>query len=124
MTTMTTHLTEIRCQKCSTRFSSAETDLGMPEEPQARVAGWAVWSGKTMGGRDETRVFCPRCYGRTPMPERPGWDAVCDTCDVHASEDWSDDVPLSEEDVEAWRSEHRCESSVRVIDPETVRVAL
>lgn len=126
MSTATMPRTEIRCQNCPAVFQGSRTvDLGMSDAGGARVAGWIVWSGTTIGGREESRTFCPRCAGRTPEPEEvePGWDAVCDTCDAQASEDWSDEVPLSEEDVDAWKSDHRCEPYIRKIRPEVAGVS-
>lgn len=70
---------------------------------------------------------CPRTFDNPragshslPAPDAArvaGW-AVCDTCDAQASEDWADEVPLSEEDVDAWKSDHRCEPDVRKLRPE------
>lgn len=121
MTTLTARRIEIRCQNCPRTFDNPHAGShSLPAPDAARVAGWTVWEGTTLGGKQVKRVFCPRCAGRTPDLDEvePGWDAVCDTCDAQASEDWSDEVPLSEEDVDAWRSDHRCEPYIRKIRPE------
>ncbi|TYK45194.1 hypothetical protein [Actinomadura decatromicini] len=112
----------IRCQNCPRTFDNPRAGShSLPAPDAARVAGWTVWSGTTLGGEQVKRVFCPRCAGRVPEPEEddPTWDAVCHTCDARATEEWEDEVPLSEEDVCAWRDDHRCEPDVEKIRPET-----
>lgn len=113
----------LRCQKCPTVFFGSRPDLNMSVGAQARTFGWIVWSGTTIGGRAETRQFCPRCAGNVPPPETdgPSWDAVCDTCDASAGEEWEDEGPLSEDDVASWKSDHQCEPSVRVIRPQAAK---
>lgn len=40
----------------------------------ARMLGWRIWSGKTMGGEQREDVVCPACAGtgpRTPAPTTP-----------------------------------------------------
>lgn len=106
----------IRCQKCPNRYTGSRPDLHMSASAQARALGW---TGKTIGGREETRRFCPACSGRTEPPETDerGWDALCETCDASASEDWADEAPLSEDDVATWKFDHQCEPNVRLIRP-------
>src|SRR5882757_7530924 len=100
----------IVCQKCTTRYNCTERGLGMSEVAGARAVGWTVWEGRTMGGREERRVFCTRCAGRTPEPEtddEPKWDARCNTCDWAASSqaEYADE-PFTEADARAWKFGH------------------
>lgn len=128
MSTMTAQRVEIRCQNCPRTFDNPRAGShSLPAPDAARVAGWTVWEGTTLGGERVKRVFCPRCAGRVEPPDpdadEPGWDAVCETCDARATEEWDDEVPLSEEVVDAWKSDHRCEPDVRKIRPEVSGVS-
>ena len=41
---------------CETFFKG-----GKDAETRARVQGWGIWSGVTMGGQQTTLRLCPRC---------------------------------------------------------------
>lgn len=122
---MTALMTEkpplLNCQNCPVSYLKPEGDLSMSDGDAARAVGWTVWEGTTIGGRQEKRVFCPRCAGRTEDPDgldEPRWDAVCDTCDARASEDDEyEDGPFTEEDARSWKDDHECEPWVRLVSP-------
>lgn len=38
-------------------------------DDRARAAGWHLWSGKTMGGREATVKLCPSCVGQNRRPD-------------------------------------------------------
>lgn len=111
----------IVCQSCGKRYVLKERGQ-ISEESAARAIGWSIWEGKTLGGKQQRRVYCPFDAGRVDLPEREiakltTWDAKCNTCDSTASEEWFEDLPLSQEDVKNWKSDHRCEPWVDLIEP-------
>lgn len=128
MTAATVEITNkaVICQECRARYQKPDRDLISPES-SARAVGWVVWEGRTIGGREERRVFCPLHAGREPVDEAalvPKWDAVCRTCDAQASEeDGYDSEPFTEEDASNWRMDHRCEPWVDLIQPKRAEVA-
>jgi hypothetical protein len=104
------------------RISSATHNTASEAETNARAAGWSIWSGTTRSGAPSFAVFCPLHNGHVAEdqdgePVEDEWDAECDTCDSTASEEWSDEAPLTEADAEDWMSEHRCEPQVNLIRP-------
>lgn len=125
MNTPTLEPTVIRCLACRAKYVDRQGSdkLRLPEEDAARASGWIVWSGTTMGGRPSRQVFCPPCSGRSPEPHdaepeaEQSWDAYCRTCDTHASDEYGYEKPFTEADAKAWRSDHRCEPDVEIVDP-------
>lgn len=88
----------------------------------ARVAGWIVWEGATLGGKQVKRTYCPRCSGKPVIDpttgKEPSWDARCSTCDAQMGEERDDgDRPITKEDAEQWRSDHHCWPDVELIAP-------
>lgn len=118
-------LDAIRCQKCRTTYRKPEHAQRMSDAAAARAVGWTVWDGQTIGGRQDRRVFCVICAGRTEVTDQAlakatTWDAKCNTCDATATEEWAEDLPLSEDQVKEWKSDHRCEPWVELVKPEVV----
>jgi transcriptional regulator with XRE-family HTH domain len=116
----------IRCQSCRNVYDPPGIDQRHLSFG-ARVAGWILWEGTTEGGSHVKRVYCPRCVGREVVDagtgETPSWDAECQTCHATMSEEWREDVPLSEDDAKLWKDEHRCEPDVHISAPKHVVAA-
>lgn len=103
-----------QCQNCPRATIASEIST--------RVAGWIVWTGTTRGGQETTRIYCPACAGRREE-DPPSWDAECRTCHTRMSDDaGDDDEPVTEDEAEDWKYEHRCEPDVRLVRPEEVEV--
>ncbi|GAA3958160.1 hypothetical protein GCM10023085_45790 [Actinomadura viridis] len=117
MTTATLPLTSIRCQNCPVTFEEPRGRYTLPGADAARAAGWTVWEGNTLGGKQVTRVYCPWCAGREKS--EPKWDARCETCDSAASEEdgYAED-PFTIEDAKRWQQDHRCEPYVHLVQPQ------
>jgi hypothetical protein len=113
-------MAEIPCMNCPATYARPEGAKGS-EVDAARVKGWAVWEGMTLGGQHVKRVYCPVCRGvAEPPPEpAPSWDAVCKTCDSSMSEEEGDEKagPFTEKDAKHWRDNHSCEPWVDLIAP-------
>lgn len=124
--TVLTEISAIRCQRCRTTYRKPEGAQHMSDAAAARAVGWTVWEGQTIGGREDRRVFCVICAGRTDITDQAlakatTWDAKCNTCDATATEEWAEDLPLSEEDVKRWKSDHQCEPWVELVKPKVVQ---
>lgn len=50
---------EVRCDRCSVVF--IERGTLKDTEERARIRGWVVWRGTTMGGEEVTVRLCPKC---------------------------------------------------------------
>lgn len=62
---------------------------------------------------------CGECVKRAGIPS---WQAECDTCCASMAEEWADhSAPFTKADAELWRDEHRCQPSVRLIEPYDAR---
>ena len=111
-------MANITCQHCRAGYVRPVGAKGS-EADAARVKGWAVWEGNTLGGQFVKRVFCPVCRGVSePTEAELSWDAVCKTCDASMSEEREDgDGPITERQAESWRDDHRCEPWVDLIGP-------
>lgn len=106
---------KVKCQKCG---------KDGPNEPlYARVGGWRVWSGLTLGGRQSEVCYCPVCFGAVEPPEdeEPGWDAECVTCNTLMSDCTTE--PITKEAAEAWEFDHQCEPEVFTLPPTKRRVS-
>lgn len=128
----TAEISVLRCQRCRTVYRRPEGAQFMSDAAAARAVGWTVWEGQTIGGREDRRVFCEACAGRTDITDQAQaeaaqvlakattWDAKCNTCDATATEEWAEDLPLSEKDVKNWKSDHQCEPWVELVKPKVV----
>ncbi len=47
--------TKLQCRHCERTTHLSEYN--------ARISGWRIWSGTTMGGRQASDVVCPYCAG-------------------------------------------------------------
>lgn len=50
------------------RCNSLIDKLGLPQsqaDERARLKGWRVWRGTTLGGTTTDLILCPRCGGNT-----------------------------------------------------------
>ena len=89
---------DLKCQTCAyVRTSTTNA---------ARVAGWRVYSGPTLGGTVVDVVLCPPCLAGKPAPYR----AECLTC----GESSDDDEALDEKGASRWKFDHECEPDVVV----------
>lgn len=104
------------CQACKAEAPS--------DELRARVLGWRIWSGTTIGGQETSVVFCPACCGEAGVDEKTGesvgWKAECRTCFVTIDDEWDDDKPeagWTKKDCEEWEDDHKCEPDVQITAP-------
>lgn len=95
----------------------------LSDETAARVLGWRVWSGTTMGGKQKRDVVCPVCAGTgEPEPEPgPSWDVMCTTCGWQ----YTDEGPIlageelaNARDAESAAYDHECEQAFRFKSPD------
>lgn len=61
---------DVTCQRsdCPNRVLARSTQAATDE--RARVSGWRVWDGPTVGGVVQRLAVCPDC-SRIPRPRRP-----------------------------------------------------
>ena len=125
---------EVRCQNCGRGFKRPDGPADPPHvEGAARVAGWTVWEGRTIGGTETRRVYCPNCAGREreDVDAPVGFDATCWTCMEDASGDWgywdwvnrSQVRQLTEAEAREWAEQHKCEPDVKVTEPKKTAAA-
>lgn len=92
------------------------------DETAARVLGWRVWEGVTLGGQQKRDVVCPTCAGTAePVAEAgPSWDVECTTCEWSFSDggpiDPGEEIPDAKT-AETVGYEHRCEKQLRYKSP-------
>lgn len=103
----------LRCKHCpGSTYSSLDV---------ARLVGWRVWSGITVGGKHVEDVVCPRCAGTEvpPEPKPEGWHVRCKTCDWDSREDadMQGDEPLDAANAKLLAREHRCDPLVELCPP-------
>lgn len=93
---------QINCTKCYLRRRSS-TDA-------ARVAGWRIWTGTTIGGKQDSQVLCPMCAGSTNEP----LSVRCNLCDADTDE-YAPGETLTADDIKQWARDHECEPTFTVV---------
>lgn len=95
---------QLRCTSCYLRrWSSTDS---------ARVAGWRIWTGTTLGGKQDKQVLCPMCAGS--VTEALG--ARCNLCDTSTSDCDEDDGPhtWTAAELRQWARDHECEPTFTI----------
>lgn len=120
---LTADMERVTCQGCKRvgEFHRVAQD-GSAFTETARVAGWRIWDGATLGGQPQSVRFCPVCAG-TATPEQEvallGYKAGCHTCgaDMVDESDEPDDYVFTEADAQEWARDHRCEPDTYITKP-------
>lgn len=103
----------IKCSHCARKTSLTEAG--------ARVAGWRIYRGQSMTGKDINDVLCPVHAGTGDMAEPiPTWHVFCRNCDWSTEEDpYPEDPPiLTAYEATRVAKDHVCEPAFIYIDPE------
>ena len=88
----------------------------------ARAAGWRIWDGQSVTGKDIQARVCPVCAGGRDGEEPPkaeAWRVGCRTCDWEFEDEYNEG-PLTEKDARSMASDHECEPDTWVKPPETL----
>lgn len=85
----------------------------------ARIAGWRIWEGKSVTGKDLEVRICPVCVGVEQPEEQPSWRVGCDTCNWEWEDEWDEEGPLNEKQAREMASDHHCEPETWVKPPPT-----
>ena len=108
-----------KCQRCGREEREDSQTL--------RLQGWRIWSGTTVGGANQTVLFCSVCTGQATTDlaaaEPVGFTAGCHTCMEDMDADWLG-KPVAEatrKDAEEWTEDHRCEPDTFVSEPKPRR---
>lgn len=89
----------------------------MSSPDAARMIGWRMWSGTTVGGQRKADVVCPSCAGTdTAAPPAPAWQVRCSTCDWEYEDEYNEG-PLDEAAAKRMASDHECEPEVELLPP-------
>jgi hypothetical protein len=51
-------------------FATCNETVFHDSEERARVKGWHIWEGTTMGGKHQRVVLGPRCVGKRQRPDK------------------------------------------------------
>jgi len=98
----------IQCKHCAaSTWSSRDV---------ARLAGWRMFKGTSVTGKELDDVACPRCAGTANPDAKLGWRVRCDTCDWSSEEDGDDD-PYTAKDAKQAARYHECEPRVEIAPP-------
>lgn len=82
------------------------------------MAGWRIWEGKSVTGKDLTVRICPVCAGVEQPKPQASWRVGCDTC-YWEYDEWDDEEPLTEKDAREVARDHVCEPETWVKPPIT-----
>lgn len=101
------------CGNCSNKTASSLD--------AARMAGWRIWEGKSVTGKDLKVRICPTCAGVEQPEEERSWRVGCHTCYWEYEEEWDDPDgdPLSEKDAREVARDHVCEPDTWIKPPLT-----
>jgi len=103
-------LTAQKCRHCPAVLRAGEEE--------ARVRGWRIWRGTTIGGEEREDVVCAGCAGNaSPEDEQegPGWRVYCRTC--HWEYDEDEDETLTPKEAKQVAYDHHCDPEVEIAPP-------
>jgi len=86
-------------------YSVCNSILFDKTEEQARVKGWHIWTGFTIGGKKATRTLCARCVDskrRDLAPSPEAYDGQLNLFELRVIVGPEPKIPLRERVQDAW----------------------
>lgn len=114
---------ERACRHCRRGAGPTSTDV-------LRAAGWRLYDGPSLTGKELHIVVCPWCAGTTDVVDPDThWRVGCSSCQWEYDPDDDDNVgdrtePMGKPEAQRLAEDHRCQANTWVRHPKVTRMPL